>query len=117
MSTPDGDCDDPKVGASDLAGKDAEAADPASEIVVVAFDGVEAIDIGAAASVFSKAAQLHPGRYSLQIASPDGGTVITNSGLSIADTRALKEFPDAIDTVIVAGGETSGAVVQALGVR
>lgn len=88
--------------------KDEEAALPASEVVLVAFDGVEAIDIAGPASVFSKAEALHPGRYRLHLASPAGGTVRTNGGLSFAGTCALQQLPASIDTLIVAGGDEPG---------
>jgi len=85
--------------------KDEEAAVPASAVVLVAFDGVEAIDVSGPASVFSKAEGLCPGSYRLHIASPQGGTVLTNAGLSLANTCALTDLPEAIDTLIVAGGD------------
>lgn len=91
-----------------LPHKDEEAADPASEVVLVAFDGVEAIDIAGPASVFSKAERLHPGSYRLHIASPAGGNVLTNGGLSFAATCTLRRLPAAIDTLIVAGGDEPG---------
>jgi len=87
--------------------KDEEAAVSAN-IVLVAFDGVEAIDIAGPASVFSKAEQMRPGTYRLHIASPTGGTVLTNGGLSFAGTRTLQQLPAAIDTLIVAGGDEPG---------
>jgi transcriptional regulator GlxA family with amidase domain len=88
--------------------KDEEAALSASDVVLVAFDGVEAIDIAGPASVFTKAEQMRPGNYRLHIASPAGGTVSTNGGLSFAGTRPLRQLPDAIDTLIVAGGDEPG---------
>ena len=60
-----------------LPHKDEEVAVSASNVVLVAFDGVEAIDVAGPASVFSKAEQMHPGSYRLHIASPAGGTVLT----------------------------------------
>jgi transcriptional regulator GlxA family with amidase domain len=81
-----------------LPRKDEEAAVSASDIVLVAFDGAEAIDIAGPASVFSKAELLHPGTYRLHIASPAGGTVLTNAGLSITGTRRLQQIPAVIDT-------------------
>ena len=88
--------------------KDEEAALPAKEVVLVAFDGVEAIDVAGPGSVFSKAEALRPGTYRLTIASPAGGTVLTNSGLHVAATRTLQDLPAEIDTLIVAGGEEAG---------
>lgn len=84
---------------------DEEAAVSARTIVLIAFDGVEVIDVAGPASVFSKAEELRPGSYGLHLASPGGGTVTTNSGVSFAATKPLDELPTAIDTLIVAGGD------------
>jgi transcriptional regulator GlxA family with amidase domain len=81
-------------------------------IVIVAFDGVEAIDVTGPASTFAKASLAVPGAYRLTVASPQGGNVRTSAGLAIADTTPLNSLVSAfgrhvddIDTVIVAGGE------------
>jgi len=84
---------------------DEKAANPANTIVLVAFAGVEAIDVAGPASVFSKAEALRPGSYRLRIASPSGGTVATNAGLSLSATLALQDLTGAIDTLVVAGGD------------
>jgi transcriptional regulator GlxA family with amidase domain len=89
----------------DLLHQDKEAAVSASDVVLVAFDGVEAIDVAGPASVFSKAELLRPGSYRLHIASPRGGRVSTNAGLDVANTCALQSLPSEIDTLIVAGGD------------
>lgn len=91
-----------------LTHKDEEAAVSASDVVLVAFDGVEAIDVAGPASVFSKAELLRPGSYRLHIASPSGGNVLTNGGLSLAGTCNLRQLPAAIDTLVVAGGDEPG---------
>lgn len=99
--------------------KDTEAAVPAKDIVLVAFDGAEAIDIAGPASVFSKAEVLHPGTYLLHIASPGGGSVHTNAGLSISGTCKLQHLPGTIDTLIVVGGDEAPlrAAIAEQGVR
>jgi transcriptional regulator GlxA family with amidase domain len=84
---------------------DEKAAISASDIVLVVFDGAEAIDLAGPASVFSKAEELRPGTYRLHIASPAGGTVQTNSGLSICGTQKLDQLPHEIDTLVVVGGD------------
>lgn len=86
-------------------GKDTKAAIPARNVVLVVFDGVEAIDVAGPASVFSKAQALCPGTYRLHIASPAGHTVLTNAGLRLADTVAFEQLPVLIDTLIVCGGD------------
>jgi transcriptional regulator GlxA family with amidase domain len=75
------------------------------EVVLVVFDGVEAIDVAAPASAFSKAAELVPGAYRVSIASPGGGDVATNSGLTLAGTHTLQSLLGPIDTLIIAGGD------------
>lgn len=85
-----------------------KAALPAIDVVLVAFDGAEAIDVAGPASVFAKAEHLRPGTYRLHTASPTGGTVRTNAGLTLAGFLRLDELPSRIDTIIVAGGEEAG---------
>ncbi len=73
--------------------------------MLVAFDGVEAIDVAGPASIFSKAEAMHPGSYRVHVASPGGGTVATSGSLSLGATRALAQLPDPVDTLIVAAGD------------
>ncbi|PTD99752.1 GlxA family transcriptional regulator [Pandoraea apista] len=83
-------------------------ADPVGRhIVIVAFEGVEAIDVTGPASVFAKASLAVPGAYRLSVVSPYGGNVNTSAGLAIANTTLLRALGDSrnIDTIIVAGGE------------
>ncbi len=87
---------------------DEEAAVPAREVALVVFDGVESIDVAGPASVFTKAEQWRAGNYRLRIASPKGGAVATNGGLTLTDTVALAALPEALDTLVVAGGEEPG---------
>ncbi|MGS5085719.1 GlxA family transcriptional regulator [Hydrogenophaga sp. A37] len=89
-------------------GNDEKPALPAIDVVLVAFDGAEAIDIAVPASVFSKAEQLRPGTYRLHTASASGGTVLTNARLSLTGFCRFDELPTHIDTVIVVGGEEAG---------
>ena len=49
---------------------DEEAALSAMTVVLVAFDGVEALDISGPASVFSKADDLRPGSYRVLVPRP-----------------------------------------------
>jgi transcriptional regulator GlxA family with amidase domain len=82
-----------------------EAAVPARIVVLVVFDGAEAIDVAGPASVFSKAELARPGTYRLLVASPRGGAVRSNSGLVFDATQAFQELPSPIDTLVVAGGD------------
>lgn len=75
------------------------------QVVLLAFDGVEVLDVAGPASVFAKAAELQPGSYCLTTVSPRGGVVRTNSGLALAQTLALAQWQGDIDTLLVAGGD------------
>lgn len=75
------------------------------EVVLLAFEGVEAIDVASPASAFSKASLRVPGAYRVRIASPRGGTVATSAGFALADTLPLHAIQGPIDTLVVAGGE------------
>ncbi|CAN7201074.1 DJ-1/PfpI family protein [Acidovorax delafieldii] len=78
---------------------------PCREVVLLAFEGVEAIDIAAPASAFSKATLTAPGAYRVHTASPRGGHVRTSAGFAVADTVPMQAMGGLIDTLIVAGGE------------
>jgi transcriptional regulator GlxA family with amidase domain len=73
-------------------------------IVLVAFDGVEALDVTGPASVFSRAQRTEPGAYELVLASARGGAVRTEAGLVLGETVALHSLEGPIDTLLVAGG-------------
>lgn len=75
------------------------------EVLLLAFEGVEAMDVAAPASAFSKAALHVPGAYRVRTASPHGGTVATSAGFALADTLPLSAVQGPIDTLVVAGGE------------
>lgn len=81
------------------------ASAPCREVVLLAFEGVEAIDIAAPASAFSKASLCAPDAYRVRIASPRGGAVGTSAGFAVADTLPMHAVDGPIDTLIVAGGE------------
>lgn len=79
-------------------------------VVLVGFNGLQALDLVGPLEVFTKAnahapqAGATPFRYEVITASPYGGQVGTNSGLQIADAVALADVPEAVDTLMVVGG-------------
>lgn len=73
-------------------------------VVLVAFEGVQQLDVTGPASVFSTASFFRPGAYQVLIASPRGGTLATASSVAFADTVALARLPRRLDSVLVAGG-------------
>lgn len=74
-------------------------------VVLVAFNGVESIDVAGPASVFAKATELISGSYRVTLATPAGGEIQTNAGFSLAGTQALEQVAIPIDTLIMAGGD------------
>lgn len=79
-------------------------------LALVAFDGMQALDLVGPLEVFTKAnahapkAGAAPFRYEIHIASPFGGDVTSNSGMVLAATRAFAELETPLDTILVAGG-------------
>ena len=83
------------------------------QIVIVAFPGVQSLDVTGPLEVFTGAQQLieATGRadrgYETRIISRDGAPLRTSSGLRITPDGRLRDAPAAIDTLIVAGGPGS----------
>lgn len=82
----------------------------ARRIVLVGFNGLQALDLVGPLEVFTKASNYAPDvgaapfRYDVVISSPYGGKISTNSGLQIADAVPLAEVPANVDTILVVGG-------------
>jgi len=80
------------------------------QIVIVAYPGVQSLDIAGPLEVFAGAQQLieATGRsergYEIRILSRDGAPLRTSSGLTVLPHGVLAEAPPEIDTLIVAGG-------------
>ncbi len=73
-------------------------------VLIVAYEGVQLLDVAGPAEVFSTAAKLNSGGYRLLIASPEGDAVRTDSGLTLGADIALADAPSHVDTLVVAGG-------------
>jgi len=74
-------------------------------VVIVAFPGVQPLDVAGPAEVFAAAAQLAPGSYAVQVAARSPKALPTRSGaygIVPATTTARCRGP--IDTLIIAGG-------------
>ncbi|MGW0395997.1 GlxA family transcriptional regulator [Streptomyces sp. NPDC003042] len=89
-------------------------------VVIVAFPGVELLDITGPAEVFSVASRLtgedRPG-YLVRIATADGGEIRTSSGVRVMADLTLDEVTGRVDTLLVSGavvlrGEEVEAVVD-----
>lgn len=99
----------------DAAGSGTPASSPRvrdRHVVLVAFDGLQSLDLIGPLEVFAKANLYSPSsghapfRYVPVIASPSGGEIRTSSGLCIGRTAALHELPRDIDTILISGGTT-----------
>jgi transcriptional regulator GlxA family with amidase domain len=77
-------------------------------IVIVAFPGVQLLDVVGPLEVFAIASRDGDERYTVEVVTVDGAVVQGSSGLPIVPHRALHEVRGAIDTLIVAGGTGTG---------
>lgn len=81
------------------------------KIALIGFHGVTTLDIAGPMDVFHCANTLLAGKgpaYELILASPNGGQINASGGLSFANSIALTELPDDLDTIMVAGGNEEG---------
>ena len=75
-------------------------------VAILGLDGVQSLDVTGPMEVFAVANQfLEPAaRYALVIGSLTGEPVRTHAGMEIGPARALSDLPEALDTIVVAGG-------------
>lgn len=78
--------------------------DPARRVVLVAFDGVQSLDLIGPNEVFAVATRLVPGSYSVEIVARQR-SFRSWSGVRMGADRTLPGCRGPIDTLIVAGGE------------
>lgn len=85
-------------------------------VVIVAYPGVQALDVAGPFEVFAGAARASrscggTGSYDVHLVSADGGPVASESGLTLS-TRPLSTGPDPIDTLLLPGGGGVAAAVE-----
>ncbi|MGW1792789.1 GlxA family transcriptional regulator [Streptomyces tubercidicus] len=78
------------------------------DVLVVLFDGVQALDVCGPLDVFNGAAQCVPGSYRIRTASLDGAPVRTTSGLTLVPDLTLTAAA-APHTLLVPGGQGTRA--------
>ncbi|WP_369958816.1 GlxA family transcriptional regulator [Pseudomonas benzenivorans] len=87
----------------------ATALPPRRRIALVAFPGVQLLDVAGPADVFEMANSFHPHPlYELLSVSARGGNTATTSGIDIATIAADEVAADSLDTLILAGGNRQG---------
>lgn len=76
-------------------------------VVIVGFPGVHSLDVSGPYEVFAAA-----GAYRVQIAAPDRGPFAAWSGMELCADVALADLRGRIDTLIVAGGDGTFAMIE-----
>jgi transcriptional regulator GlxA family with amidase domain len=80
-------------------------------VLVVAFPGVELLDVAGPAGVFATADRLvGQDGYRVEVAAPAAGPVVTAGGVELVARRALGRVKGSIDTILI-----GGALMPALG--
>ena len=74
-------------------------------IVVVAFEGVQSLDVTGPVEVFTRAGQLADEPYAVEVVGPTAGRCARRAGSTSPADRALAEVRGALDTLVVAGGD------------
>jgi len=72
-------------------------------VVIVAFPGVQTLDVTGPAEVLRAATKLHPPGYEVAVVAPEEGPLRTST-VAIVPDSCLSACSGAIDTLIVAGG-------------
>lgn len=74
-------------------------------VVLVAFPGVQSLDLTGPLEVFSTAARVRPAAYRVEVVAGSAGPIRCWSGLVIVPDLALAGCGGPIDTLLIAGGE------------
>lgn len=81
-------------------------------VYFVVFDQFELLDLAGPSSVFQQAnLLLKTKQYKIEVLSRAGGSVYSNSGISV-QTKPLKTLKNKVDTVIIVGGEAEDIALQ-----
>jgi len=72
-------------------------------IGLIAYEGVQTVDLIGPIDAFASANALRAGCYALSIVSPDGGPVTSEAGVRLVPARALADLGP-VDTLVVPGG-------------
>jgi transcriptional regulator GlxA family with amidase domain len=76
----------------------------ARKVVIVAFPGVQTLDVAGPAEVFSLAGRVANAHYEVVVAASRAEALQTSSGISLAPARTLRGVRGELDTLLVAGG-------------
>ncbi|MSO40876.1 MAG: GlxA family transcriptional regulator [Solirubrobacterales bacterium] len=76
----------------------------ARRVVIVAFPGIQTLDVTGPMEVFWLAGQIAREPYEVEVVAREPGPIVTGSGLRIEPHRTLRGTRGPIDTLLVAGG-------------
>jgi transcriptional regulator GlxA family with amidase domain len=81
----------------------------ARKVALIGYQGVQSLDLVGPLEVFSMANRFGARlRYEVILASPQGGEIVSNSGLRLGGSVSFADLPDDLDTVLVGGGDEDG---------
>lgn len=89
---------------------------PFVDVVFIAFDGVQMLDVAGPMEVFAVANEHLPAGatpYRLTLGSPAGRPLGTHAGLQLGPVAALQDLPERIDTLVVTGGSEQALLAAA----
>ena len=79
---------------------------PARRVIVLAYQGVQALDVVGPVEVFAAANRVSGrGHYDVSVAARAAGPVASMSGLALYADRGLGALRGRLDTLVVAGGD------------
>jgi transcriptional regulator GlxA family with amidase domain len=82
-------------------------------VVILAFDGVQSLDVTGPAEAFSIATRFFGAQYAIELVTPGGAPARCSSGLSLNADHSIDTVRGQIDTLVVAGGVgTSGVAAD-----
>ena len=84
----------------------------AREIVFVVFEDFQILDVAGPLAAFEIAARFAPGAYTMRIAARAAGLVRSSAGVAMPAVALARIKLEAIDTLIVSGGEGTRAAMQ-----
>ena len=73
-------------------------------MVLLAFPGVQALDLVGPMEVFTGASSIASGAYEVHVAAPGPGRLGASSGLMLLPAAGLPDMQAGIDTLLVCGG-------------
>lgn len=85
----------------------------ARKIALVGYPGAQSLDLIGPLEVFAMANRFGDRTfYEVLLASPEGGSVVCNSGVTLAGSIALADLPAALDTILIGGGDDAGLLAM-----